>query len=186
MDRMAWLIKHAGEALLRERFNLSSLLRQEEEPSLEEYADGVSEAFDDVWHMQKSIVGRLFQMSRGLMTIIEDRALRRRARAHFHPKGAWYQALYGEYCPGKVSTDGRVLERTILTMDLDPPERVENLWAPSLLHQQRFDVSTSEARGALRRAVREVESAHARTCGAMKDLFVEHCTVQDLIYPSSV
>ena len=185
MDRLAWLIRHAGEALSRERFKLP-LLKDEREPTLEEYAECLSETFDDVWKMQKSIVGWLFQISRGMMTVIEDKTLRRRARAHFYPKSAWYQALYTNYCPGKVSADGRVLERVILTMDRDPPERIENLGSPNLLHHQRFDIETQEARAALQRAVQEVEAGHAKTCAAMQELFVAHCRVQDLIHPSSV
>lgn len=185
MDRMTWLIRHAGDALSRERLTLS-VLKDEEEPTLDEYAECVNETFDAVWKTQKSIVGWLFQISRGMMTVIEDKTLRRRARAHFYPKSAWYQALYAEYCAGKVSTDGRVLERVILTMDRDPPERIENLGAPNLLHHQRFDIGTHETRAALQRAVQKVEAEHAKTCAAMQELFLAHCTVQDLIYPSSV
>jgi hypothetical protein len=185
MDRMAWLIEHAGDALSRERPMLS-VLKEEEEPTLEEYAECVSGTFDDVWKMQKSIVGRLFQISRGMTTVIEDKTLRRRARAHFYPKSAWYQALHADYCPGKVSADGHVLERVILTMDRDPPERIEDLGAPNLLHHQRLDIGTKEARAALQRAVQEVGAEHAKTWAAMKELFLAHCTVQDLIYPSSV
>jgi hypothetical protein len=186
MDRMAWLIRHAGDALSRERPALSPSLEDEEGPTLEEYAECVSGTFDDVWKMQKSIVGRLFQISRGMMTVIEDKTLQWRARAHFYPKSAWYQALYDDYCPGKVSADGRVLERVILTMDRDPPQRIEDLGAPGLLHHQRFDIGTSEARASLQRAVREVGAEHAKTWATMKDHFLAHCTVQDLIHPSSI
>jgi hypothetical protein len=174
VERMAWLVQRAGNVLAHGGADDD-----------DEDAGAVRDAFGAVRDKLLQIVAQLWRMSGNLGTVIEDKALRRRIRAHFHPKSAWYQALHDDYCAGRLAEGGRVLERTILVLDPDPPERIEDLGAGDLLRRQRFAAGTPAARAALADAVRAAEQEHARTWTAMKDFFLAHCTLEDLLHPSS-
>ena len=172
MDRMAWRIRAAKTVF-------------EEEPATGQ-AEWVDSAFAEFGNTQRSIVSWLWQISRNLATVVEDRTLRQRLRAHFQPKSEWYQVFRSDYCPGRVSTDGKTLERTILKTDPAPPDRIHDLGEKNLYARQCFDIGTSAARTSLAQAIARVEEEHAQVERAMTAFFLAHCSIDKLLHPSSV
>jgi hypothetical protein len=186
MDRMAWRLRRTRTVFADEPlFGTASGFAQAP-LSVAEQAETVDDAFADLGKAQGSIVDRLWHMSRNTMTVIEDKRLRQRMRAHLHPKSEWYQVFRSDYCPGRVSADGRTLERTILKIDPEPPDRIHDLGEKNLTSHQYFDIGTDAARSLLAQAVGTVEEEHAGVSRAMADFFVAHCSIEQLLHPSSV
>ncbi|QOL48498.1 hypothetical protein [Massilia litorea] len=186
MDRMAWRLRgtrtvFADEPLFGKAAGFAAGPRP-----VAGQAEAVDDAFADLGKAQGSIVGRLWHMSRNTLTVIEDKQLRQRMRAHLHPKSEWYQVFRSDYCPGRVSADGRTLERSILKTDPEPPDRIHDLGETNLHVHQTFDIGTDAARNLLAQAVARVEDEHARVSRAMADCFLAHCSLEALLHPSSV
>ena len=186
MDRMAWRIRRTRTVFADEPlFESMSAFAQAPRSAAEE-AEAIDDAFAELGKAQRSIVAWLWHASRNTMTVIEDKRLRQQMRAHFHPKSEWYRTFRSDYCPGRVSADGRTLERTILKLDPEPPDRVDGIGEKSLYVRQYFDISTEPARSLLAHAIGRVEEEHARVGRAMADFFLAHCSIEQLLHPSSV
>lgn len=173
MDRMAWRLRRTRTVFA-------------DEPLCDTEAGAVDDAFADLGKVQGSIVDRLWHIARNTLTVIEDKRLRQQLRAHLHPKSEWYQVFRSGYCPGRVSADGTTLERSILTIDPEPPERIHDLDAKQLHVRQSFDIGTDAARTLLACALGKVEQEHAAVTRAMADFFLAHCAIEQLLHPTSV
>jgi len=71
-------------------------------------------------------------------------------------------------------------------MDVAYPDRISDLGQKNLIRHQGFDIRPDAARAALAEAIRTIEKEHGKVGLAMQDFFLQHCSVQDLIHPSSV
>jgi len=86
LDRMARLVRRAGELFVPERTGRPFVPQGECDLRPDEFAARVNETFADMQKIQLSIVGWLWEISRNTMTVVEDKMLWQRMRARFHPK----------------------------------------------------------------------------------------------------
>lgn len=186
MDRMAWRIRSTRTVFANEPPFARVTGLADAPRSIAEQVEAIGDAFAEFAKVQRSIVDRFWHISRNTLTVIENHTLRQRMRAHFHPKSAWYQVFRSDYCPGRISPDGRTLERTILKLDPEPSGRIHDLGEKNLYSHQCFDIGTEAARTLVAQALGRVEEEHARVGRAMADFFVAHCSVEQLLHPSSI
>jgi hypothetical protein len=180
-DRMGWLIQQAGNLVGSPLEGVGNPHR------VEQRVEGTNEFFDTLRKRQESIVQWLWPLARHTNLQVEHSASRERLHAHVHPKSDWYETFMRDFCPGRVSLDGLVLERTVLLTDpATECDRFSHVDGRGLLQRQSFDLSTGQARLALSRAVCNAGIEHGKVCRAMKDFFIEHCAITDLVHPASV
>lgn len=177
VDRLWWLLGSAAESIAHPIADTDDL-------SLGEHIALVNQDFSMVEKQQNLIVSWLWQLSRNL--IVEKGELKRRMRAHIHPKSAWYQTFRERYCAGRISSDGKTLTRTILLLDPDAQDRIRDLSESRLVQEQIFDLSTEQSRHDLRKMASTTQCLHAEVQSAMMDFFVQHCTIEALAHPSSI
>lgn len=157
-----------------------------EPPTAEESAEGANALFVQLTRHQKAVVRWLFQMSRHTRPGADNPALHQRLEAHVHPKSGWYQIFMHEYRSGVVSADGKTLTRTVLPAEPSPSgERIDHTSASCMLRHQEFDLGAPGMEQALAQAAREASSQLGRIARAMNVHLVEHCTIHDLMHPSS-
>lgn len=106
-------------------------------------------------------------------------------RAHFQAKSAWYLEFHERYCAGRISLDGTLLERTALLMDPRPADRLPDLDEKGLLQRQTFDLTSTATRAELAAAANCVADGLVDVYRILGAHFVKHCTIEDLLHPSS-
>lgn len=155
-------------------------------PTTEEYVTSANELFALLTRQQRTIIDWLWHMWRNNRGVTTHSAAHQRLGAHVHPKSGWYQTFMDKYCSGFLSADGVTLLRTILPADAgSSPEHIPLAMANCMICLQSFDLGTHEARRSLAHATTEAEIRIGRSLAAMQMLLVEHCTINDLIHPTS-
>jgi hypothetical protein len=125
-------------------------------------------------------------MSRHILYSADDIMLRARLDAHAHPKSGWYQQFFVEYDAGTLSEDGKSLTRTVLPVLAEPPyERVDHVTASCMLRRQTFDLGIPEEQMALAHATRRAAARLGKTAARMQAYLLEHCKLEDLLFPCS-
>jgi hypothetical protein len=104
--------------------------------------------------------------------------------SHFSPKSPWYRAFQTQYCAGRVSVDGRVLERTVLTIDPYSQLAETDSKAGNFAERQTFDLASTQSRSLHGRMARQVLATLNQVYAALGDFFVTHCpSVRELLHP---
>lgn len=157
-----------------------------EPPTTAESADDANVLFAQLARHQKAVVRWLFQMSRYTRPSEDNPALHRRLDAHVHPKSGWTQVFMQDYQAGVISTDGKTLTRTVLPAARAPcAERIDHISAACMLQHQQFDLGAPGMEKALAQAAHHAASRLGKIAAAMHGHLVEHCTIHDLMHPSS-
>jgi hypothetical protein len=157
-----------------------------EPPTAQEDADSANELFAQLGQRQQAIVDWLSQMWRNTRTVTEHTAVHERLEAHFHPKSGWYQLFRERHCVGQVSADGATLERAVLGIDAGSSrDHISYSSAEWMIRHQSFDLHAPGTKAALAHATEHSERRLGRTLAAMGTLLVGHCTIEDLLHPSS-
>lgn len=154
--------------------------------SAQEQADAANALFEQLGKRQQALVGWLMEMWRNTRTVSGHSAAHDRLAAHFHPKSGWYQLFRRAYCAGRVSVDGARLERTVLGVDAGSSrEHIPYSTAECMIRRQVFDLGASGTKAALAHAADQAGTRLAQTLAGMSTLLREHCTIEDLLHPSS-
>lgn len=104
--------------------------------------------------------------------------------SHFSAKSPWYRAFQAQYCSGRVTVDGRILERTALT--IDPHSRVAETAskAGNFAERQTFELASTRSCSLHGRTARKVLATLNQVYAALGDFFVTHCpSVRELLHP---
>lgn len=103
---------------------------------------------------------------------------------HFSPKSAWYLAFRQQYCSGRVSPNGRILERDVLRIDPHPASRATDIEASSLVEHQTFELASDHSRTLFGRTTRHVQTSLNQVYAALGDFFVGHSpSTSELLHP---
>lgn len=154
--------------------------------AIDELVGDTDAILGEVAKRQKEIFSWFYRMSRRIVYSAQDTVLRARLDAHVHPKSGWYQVFYAEYNAGTLSVDGNTLTHTVLPILAAPPyERVDNFTASFMLRRQTFDFSTRDGQEALADATKQAAIILGRVGARMQVYFLEHCKLEDLLYPCS-
>jgi hypothetical protein len=181
VDKMAWTIQAAARAV----GHVSATVADAAPDSTQVTAANAS--LGALGKNYMAVLGCLWQLGRGMSSLVKEARLKAILRAHLHPKSGWYQACFTQYCAGRISADGARLERTILLLEPDPPERIDRAVDETcLLRHQVFDLGSADKRQALALAADEVQDLHARATGAMRRHLLAYCDISDLAHPSSI
>lgn len=110
-------------------------------------------------------------------------ALKKIVEQHFSPKSIWYPAFQENYCSGRVSRDGRVLQRHVLFVNPYPPSGAIDIGA-DLVEPQTFELVSEQSRIHLGRTARSVQARLNQVYAALGDFFVDRCpSVSELLHP---
>lgn len=165
-------------ALMRvENFFNSSLRNSSMPTAIDDLVENTNAILSDVTKRQKEIFSWFYRMTRRIVYSAEDTALRARLDAHVHPKSDWYQTFYVQYDAGMLSVDGVTLTRKVLALD--------NFMAGCMLQLQTFDFSTRDEQKALADATKKASIKLGRIGARMQAYLLEHCKLEDLLYPCS-
>jgi hypothetical protein len=157
-----------------------------EPPTAQEEADSANELFAQIDKRQQAIVDWLSQMWRNTRTVTERTAAHERMEAHFHPKSGWYQLFRERHCTGRMSADGATLERTVLGIDArSSRDHIPYSSAECMIRYQSFDLGAPGTKAALVHAAEHAKTRLGQTLAAMGTLLIGHCTIEDLLHPSS-
>jgi hypothetical protein len=173
-DRLGWLLRDAAA-------NLQHPIHDEDATQTADNVALVTAQFGDIGARVVTIVNALRHLSGQLAP--EENPLKARMRAHVQFKSAWRDAFDERYNAGTVTSDGHVLERTVLVFDATATRRITD--ETSLVREQRFDLSTDQARAALHTAATEARRTHSATLSAMTTYFLADCTIEALAHPCS-
>jgi hypothetical protein len=111
-------------------------------------------------------------------------ALQRVIDSHFSPESPWYRAFQTQYCSGRVSVDGRILERTVLTIDPHSHFEETDSKAGNFAERQTFELASTQSCSHHGRTVRKVLATLNQVYAALGDFFVTHCpSVRELLHP---
>jgi len=133
----------------------------------------------------RTIVDLLSRIERQQLISYRKPALQKVIRTHLLPGSAWYQACHTQYCAGRVTPDGLVLNRMMLLFDPCPVDHVADIQQKNLLQDQRFRLLPTQSRTLLCRTSREVQLRLKQVIAALAGFFVEHCpSVKELLHPS--
>jgi hypothetical protein len=111
-------------------------------------------------------------------------ALKAIVERHFAPESTWYVAFRDHYCSGRVSGDGRILERRVLQIDPQPDISPMGGNANELVERQVFEVESAQARNLLGRTSRSVQTRLNHLYTALGESFVARCpSVRELLHP---
>lgn len=113
---------------------------------------------------------------------IGDDQLKAICWAHFHIKSDWYFSFPDVYDAGKLSDDGRILTRNILTLDRNAKNRVE-LDHRDVQLSQSYEIQDPIFQSMLEIRGCEVELTASRAREAIKRRFLAQCSMSDLVGP---
>lgn len=178
VDRLGWDIDFAGRSL-------AGSLSLTESPDQEETNEAVAHGFGRLQVRVRAIVSWLERWASHSMLIrIGDDGLKHRLHSHFRLKSQWRDMFLQDYCAGKLSNDGKVLERSVLFLDPQPTYRMFDVHEKGLLQRQRFDIAADRA--ALADASRQLQRRIGTVQAAMMRRLSEQCKIADLLHPSSL
>lgn len=178
LDRMSWRLQNA-EGIFRKPVTSHGI---------DDWGDDVEDAnacLDALGRRVLATAELLWNVSRGMSSRVKDVNLRLRLQAHLHPKSSWYQTLRTDYCAGKISADGRSMERTILVLEPTTLERIGSPQEEFLLRHQVYDLADENVMAQLLIAARATTEMHTQVLRAFGSHFVAHCRIEDLLHPSS-
>lgn len=157
-----------------------------EAPAAQEQADSANELFAQLGQRQQALVDWLSLMQRNTPTASGHTAAHERLEAHFHPKSGWYQSFRERHCVGRISADGATLERAVLGIDAGGSRtHISFASAEWMIRRQSFDLRAAATKAGLAHACGQSEERLGQTLAAMGTLLVGHCTIEDLLHPSS-
>jgi hypothetical protein len=95
-----------------------------------------------------------------------------------------YAAFHLQYCAGRVASDGRVLERSVLLVDPYPAFGAPRIDETNLVEHQTFELASDQSRTLLGRTIRTVQTNLNQVYAALGDFFVSHCpSISELLHP---
>jgi hypothetical protein len=180
LDRLCWSVSRATAYLL-EPFD-----EADGHPDLDRI-EGANLCFGRIDASFKAIVNILAHMDRRQLIMYENPPLKDLVYNHFSPKSAWYMALNEQYFSGRISANGRMLERNALLLDPVPTYRVLDIEEKHLAPWQNFDLTSEESRTVLVRTVNQVQKRLGEVYAAVGSHFVSNClSVKELLHPSMI
>lgn len=148
-----------------------------------ERIEGVNACLFRVDGHLRTLVDLLARIERHGLVSHGKPALKKIVDQHFSPRSTWYPAFQENYCSGRVSRDGRVLQRHVLFVDPYPAFGVIDIGA-GLVERQTFELVSEQSRILLGRTAQSVQARLNQVYAALGDFFVDRCpSVSELLHP---
>lgn len=180
VDQLAGLLQRTRWLFEPPRFGFG------EAPGAQEEAGRVNALFAELGKRQQVFVDWLTQMCLNTRTVNGRSVAHDRLEAHVHPKSGWYQLFRERHCVGRMSSDGARLERAVLGVDAGSSRgHIPYSSAECMIRHQAFELEAPGTRAALAHAADQAGTRLGQTQAAMSALLREHCTIEDLLHPSS-
>jgi len=184
IDRMRRLISSIGCQFASPLMDPVHAL--DEGTAAEGAAEEANRLFGELTQRQKAVVQGLFQIARRTAPNPANPAPHLCLVAHVHPKSGWYQVFMDDYRSGDVSADGKTLTRTVLpAVFASCIERIDHIAALCMREDQVFDLGVPGMGEALAQTADDAARRLGKIADAMRMHLVGHCTVHDLMHPSS-
>jgi len=134
-------------------------------------------------HMRR-MVGLLAHIGRHALVDHGSPALKAVVVHHLSPESAWFAAFHERYRAGRISPEGRVLERSVLPFDPVPLHGSTAIDALTGTGDQMFDLVSAQSRIVLGRTARNVQEKLNHVYASLGAFFVANCpSVQELLHP---
>jgi len=132
----------------------------------------------------RRMVGLLARIERHALVDHGSPALKVVVAHHLSPQSAWFAAFQERYRAGRISSEGRVLERSVLFLDPVPRHGGSGIDALTVTGDQKFDLVSAQSRLVLGRTSRNVQEKLNHVYAALGAFLVANCpSVQELLHP---
>lgn len=132
----------------------------------------------------RALVDLLGRIERQALVSHGKPALKHVIAIHFSPTSLWCLGFQQRYCSGRVSQDGKVLERDVLLIDPQPAPGATDVEESSLVEHQSFELTSDQSRALLGRTTRKVQTNLNQVYASLGDFFVGRClSTSELLHP---